>query len=103
MIAPSNDKVANLAHGFMDAFVEREADSNSATQTAESDRRKELFQSLKEQRKNAAKGWPVERAAYKAGKNIQFRSPSSDWIDFDSDSKEPPSFDSPLWLWRVKP
>ena len=51
--------------------------------------------------------YPAEKEAFENGRIIQFSgiSATSDdaWFDFDPDSSEPPSFDSKVLKWRVKP
>ncbi len=47
--------------------------------------------------------YPEVAAAHKAGNPIRYKWPSTDWIDFDPDSPEPPSFDCPILQWQVKP
>ncbi len=51
--------------------------------------------------------YPEAQSAYDANKAIQFAGISATsedaWFDYDADSQEPPSFDSKVLKWRVKP
>lgn len=51
----------------------------------------------------ATHNYPHVESAFNNNQNIQFKTDSSDWFDYDADSVEPPSFSSPILQWRVKP